>query len=163
MGALARHRVRKLTTVSQGAPPPAAGWIVGLSEIGQVLVDYAGNPHGSLVARTALAPCEQPAPGTSVLLVFENGDETLPIIVGIVRDHFETSAPSPTSAALKTRQQIVIDVDSLLVNAGREIVFRCGEGSVTIQSDGSIVVRGTKVLSRSTGMNRIQGGGVRIN
>lgn len=157
-----RNALPKSSMAPRGEAPPTAGWIVDASNT-QILVDYAGNARGPLVARTVLAPAEQPPPETPVLLLFENGDESLPIVVGILREQFGVPASSPSAPALRTRQQIVVDVESLLVNASQEIVFRCGEGSVTIQRDGSVVVRGTKVLSRSSGMNRMQGGAVRIN
>jgi hypothetical protein len=47
--------------------------------------------------------------------------------------------------------------------AEREIVLRCGQASVTLTRAGKIILRGTYVLSRSSGVNRIAGGSVQIN
>ena len=49
------------------------------------------------------------------------------------------------------------------INAEQEIVLRCGEASITLTRAGKILIRGEYVLSRSTGVNRIQGGAVEIN
>ena len=45
----------------------------------------------------------------------------------------------------------------------KEIVLECGEGSITIRKDGKIVIKGTHLLSRAAGVNRIKGGQVNIN
>ena len=47
--------------------------------------------------------------------------------------------------------------------AEREIVLRCGEASLTLTRAGKIILRGTYVLSRSSGVNKIKGGSVQIN
>ena len=47
--------------------------------------------------------------------------------------------------------------------AEREIVLRVGDASITLTRAGKIILRGTYVLSRSSGVNRIKGGSVQIN
>jgi hypothetical protein len=47
--------------------------------------------------------------------------------------------------------------------AGKEIVLRCGDASITLTRAGKILIKGAYVLSRSSGVNRIQGGAVEIN
>ena len=63
--------------------------------------------------------------------------------------------------------ELVIDAAAdgrrVRVSAKEEIVFQCGEASITLKSDGRVIVRGTYVETHSTGTNRIKGGQVRIN
>src|SRR4051812_15153812 len=47
--------------------------------------------------------------------------------------------------------------------AEKEIVLRCGKASITLTRSGKILIRGTYVLSRSSGAQRIQGASVQIN
>jgi hypothetical protein len=72
----------------------------------------------------------------------------------------ESASPAPADA-------LVIDADAdgrrVRVSAKDEIVFQCGEASITLKSDGRVIVRGTYVETHSTGTNRIKGGQVRIN
>ena len=53
--------------------------------------------------------------------------------------------------------------ERLELTAEREIVLRCGEASLTLTRAGKIILRGTYVLSRSSGVNKIKGGSVQIN
>ena len=62
-------------------------------------------------------------------------------------------------------QVIEADVDGRRVRiiAKDEIVFECGQASVTLRRNGRIIIRGTYVETHSEGTNRIKGGQVRIN
>ena len=51
----------------------------------------------------------------------------------------------------------------MLLTAGREIVLRCGEASITLTRAGKVLIRGTYILTRSSGANRIKGAAVEIN
>jgi hypothetical protein len=42
-------------------------------------------------------------------------------------------------------------------------VLRCGQASVTLTKAGKVLIRGTYVSSRSSGVNRIKGGSVQLN
>ena len=55
------------------------------------------------------------------------------------------------------------DGEKVVVSAQRELVLRCGKASITLTSAGKILIRGAYVLTRSSGVNRIQGGSVQIN
>ena len=39
----------------------------------------------------------------------------------------------------------------------------CGNSSVTLYSDGRVIVKGAELLTRATGTNRIRGASVQIN
>lgn len=157
-----------LRSVRGRRPTPAlpgcvVGTLAGRGELGEPLVDFPGSEQGPLPACTVLGRPDDLVVGTSVLLVFEHGDPARPVIVGSVGDGRPPAAPTSTTAALATPQDVVVDVPSLVVEARRQIVLRCGAGSVTIRADGTIVIRGTNLVSRSSGGNRIKGSSVRIN
>jgi hypothetical protein len=159
-------RVRRLepTKHRPAAEQPFAGCVVGrvveVTDRGEPIVAFPGSVPEGLRARTVLAPGERTAPGTVVLLAFENGERSLPIILGAPRDRIDEA---PTRTSVSTGEELVLNLRTLVVEAHREIVLRCGDGSLTIRADGTIVVRGTNLLSRSSGANRIKGGAVRIN
>jgi hypothetical protein len=62
-------------------------------------------------------------------------------------------------------QVIEADVDGRRVKiiAREEIVLECGNASITLRSNGRIIIKGTYVETCSEGTNRIKGGQVRIN
>jgi hypothetical protein len=144
------------------------GFLVGRDERGP-LVDYAGNQHGPLVARSTVpldgvAFDRAGAPRPEVLLVFEQERSDEPIIVGLLqaRDPSPASreaAPRVAKGALETR----VDGRRVVLEAGDEIELRCGEASITLRRNGRVVIRGAYVETRSRGVNRVKGGTVQIN
>jgi hypothetical protein len=138
-------------------PPSCAGASVGIilgaDADGQPLVDFPGNPYGPVAARVAVtgeidvaawvAACAQ------VVLVFERAEASLPIIVGVIAG----TAPVPPVDKSGPRT----------ISAEKELVLRCGKGSLTIRDDGNILIKGTNVTSRATDVHKIKGGAVRIN
>lgn len=157
----------------QGAPGAMhghhVGWICGSSD-GLWLVDYPGNPHGELPARSTVslgeADFNRAADArTEVLIVFERERSDLPIVVGLL------AKPVPAEGSRELRlpgvagplPEVVVDGDRLIYTANTEIVLRCGKASIHLLSDGSVRIRGTNVLSRASATNRIRGGNVQIN
>lgn len=66
----------------------------------------------------------------------------------------EPAPEDAAAAAVPERLELV---------AEREIVLRCGQASITLTRAGKIILRGTYVLSRSSGVNKIKGGSIQIN
>jgi hypothetical protein len=95
--------------------------------------------------------------GSPVVLVFENGDPALPIILGVLRnDHQPLDAPS-------SNLDVEADGERLVVSARQQLVLRCGKASITLTRAGKVLVQGTYISSRSSGVNRIRGGSVHLN
>ena len=51
----------------------------------------------------------------------------------------------------------------MVLEGKREIVLKCGEASITLRSDGRMMLRGAYVETYAKGVNRIKGGSVKIN
>ena len=117
----------------------------------------AEAPGEVLVARTTVA-LRRADIGSTVVLLFERGDQRQPIIVGVIqqgrRDEAATAAPLVSVQA---------DDDRMVITAEREIVLRCGDASITLTRAGKVLIKGTYVLSRSSGYNKIKGAAVDIN
>jgi len=130
---------------------PVVGRLIRSGPEGE-FVDFADNPLGRpIIARTTTA-LDPAAVGGDAVLLFENGDPTLPIVVGAIRP-----------AGLKSGVAAELDGERVLLTADREIVLRCGEASITLTRAGKVLIRGTYVLTRSSGANRIKGAVVEIN
>jgi hypothetical protein len=126
---------------------------------GELLVDFPGNPAGQ--ARTARATVSWAArdAGRDMVLMFEQGDPHRPIVLGFLQPPVrENGTPEKLPPA-----EVEKDGERLVFTAEKELVFRCGEASITLTRAGKVLIRGAYLLSRSTGVNRIKGGSVQIN
>ena len=142
-------------------------FIVGVED-GQAVVDYAGNPHPPLRARTTLgldadALTALVQSRREVLVVFEAERSDQPIIVGLL--DAPPSGPRISLAEADTRalKEARVDGQRVVLEAQDEIELRCGEASILLRRNGRVVIRGVYVETRSRGVNRIKGGSVQIN
>jgi hypothetical protein len=122
-----------------------------------------------VTARLAVAASRQRiesaiAQHQQAVVVFESGDRTKPIIIGLIAP-VEPEAPIVESEESQRPHIIEADVDGkrIRVTAQDEIVLQCGSASITLRRNGRVVVRGTYVETHSDGTNRIKGGQVQIN
>jgi hypothetical protein len=140
-----------------------SGKIVQIDDQGRAIVDYAGNRHGPLMARSIMkSGVSKDAVGKEVLLVFDNDDLASPIIIGFI--HAQLFDSAQTEAKLSAaKREVVIDGESMVFDAQREIVLRCGAACIILHADGRMVLRGTELTSRASRTNKIKGGTVCIN
>jgi hypothetical protein len=145
------------------------GKIVKIDEQGQVFVDFPDNANGAISARfTGSLKLQKlrdaASAGREVLLVFENNDPKLPIIIDTMHSLFdEVSESSGIAFEAEKPEDVLIDGKRVVLDAKEEIVLRCGKASITLTRAGKIIIRGTYLLNRSSGVNRIKGGSVQIN
>jgi hypothetical protein len=95
--------------------------------------------------------------GRPVVLMFEGGDPSLPIVVGVLQGADWPDADRPG--------QVEVDTDGrrMVVSAKEQLVLRCGKASITLTKAGKVLIEGSYLLSRSTGVNRVKGGSVQLN
>lgn len=150
-------------------PGPQIGEIVGIDHEGRVMVEYPAYPHGRVLAQLTSTVRDRiihqkPRILMKVLLVFENGRPECPIIIDTLHaTSAETSDFQVLDVGVKHSQEVTVDGKRVSFNAFEEIVLRCGKASITLTSEGRVIIRGTHVVSRSTGSNKIKGGSVQIN
>lgn len=146
---------------------PSIGRIAGSDASGTILVDCGGSRPSAArllsgMSRKELSKTEMR--GCEVLVVFAGGDPGKPIIVGLLADPLEELLALEAGAQKPERpNDLIIDGERITIDAREEIVLKCGDGSITLRKDGKIVIRGTHLLSRASGPNRIKGGSVQIN
>ncbi len=144
--------------VPAGASPSGVvlGRLMGFDLLEQPLVgDVPGFAGQVLAARSAVA-LRRTMLGRQVVLVFEQVDQPVPIVLGVIEPH-PLHDPQPAPLALE------VDGDRRVIEAEREIVLRCGDASITLTRAGKVIIRGHYILSRSTGYNKIKGAAIDIN
>jgi Domain of unknown function (DUF6484) len=139
-------------------PGIVVGELLGLRERGRVaLVTYAGRLGQAAVAARSVIELHSAQIGHQVALAFENGDPANPLIIGVL-----TSEGWP----LEDRpEHVEIEADGarLIVSAREQLTLRCGAASITLTREGEVTIKGTRLSSQSSGVNRIKGGSVELN
>lgn len=160
------------------------GSIVDFDTQGRPLVDFTENPSTEpLMALSTLALSRKNI-SRMVALLFNDGDLKQPVIMGLIHnpldellDNFELSpveeVESISSSEIHENDKTVesqnkdntvyVDGKQVSIEGAEQVTFKCGKASITLTKSGKILIRGTYLLNRSTGVNRIMGGSVQIN
>jgi hypothetical protein len=170
-----------LFTASQPVLAPGEIILGQLKELdghGNPLVDYDCNPDDAPQVAVSTLPVTRQQLGRQVALLFASGDLRKPVIMGFIHnpldellENFSALDNSQGNAIVDERRSedsahpetVKVDGRRVVIEGHEEIVFRCGESSITLTKAGKIVIRGKYLLSRASGVNRILGGSVQVN
>ncbi len=154
-------------TLDHSPVAPNVGRLAAAEQPGEVLVECEGRgprPARLLSGLDRDALTRPGNQGREVLVVFDGGNPDRPIVVGLLEDPLEHLVRLEVSEEQAEQpKEFQVDGKRVILEAEEEVVLRCGEGSITLRKDGKIVIRGTHILSRSSGPHRIKGGSVNIN
>lgn len=125
--------------------------LVGFDDDGAPFVRFARPGLTETTRARTLAELRPDDLGKEVAILFEAGDRQRPIIAGRLLE------PDPAPVIVER------DGERLELSAAREVTLRCGKASITLTSCGKVLIRGTYLLSRSSGVNKIKGGTVQLN
>ena len=158
-GALASLLARQSASAkTEPIPGVVIGELIALTDEGRTpLVTYASQPGTAAQRARSVVDLHGAHINQPVVLMFENGDPTRPIVMGVVRQR----EGWPTTEA-PTQVQVEADGERLIVSAAEQLVVRCGKASITLTKAGKVLIQGSYVSSRSTGVNRIKGGSVQL-
>src|SRR5579862_5693777 len=134
------------------------GVLVGIADEGKKpLVVFPGQRGSAAVAARATLDLHGSHVGREVLLVFDDGDPGLPIIMGCLprRDGSDIGS-------IPGQIEVEADGERVLVTAREQLVLRCGKATITLTKSGKVLIEGTYISSRSSGVNRIKGGSVQL-
>jgi Domain of unknown function (DUF6484) len=134
------------------------GTLAAWGDDGQPLVDYPGNPVDNFLLARSTVPLNQCALGREVALMFVDGDSCQPLVIGVLQ-----LAQQKMPSEVREPLSIEVDGQQVVSSADKDIVLRTGKASITLTPAGKIILRGTYLLSRSSGVNRIQGGSIELN
>lgn len=135
------------------------GELLALADNGQTpLVRFPGQPGTSAIAARSSVDLHGPHIGQPLVLMFECGDPTRPIVIGVLR-----GAVGWPDAERPAQVEVDADGQRFVVNAKERLVLRCGKASITLTKAGKVLIEGAYVSSRSSGVNRLKGGSVQLN
>ncbi|PCE33257.1 DUF6484 domain-containing protein [Burkholderia ubonensis] len=152
MGLIEKFQAPATDARPRGNDEITLGAIASVSADGNVFVDYPDNPVGRALHAVCAARIEATAVGRRVALLFVQGDPARPIVLGLIR---QASVSNGVSAEIIN--------GSVVFHSAHELSFRCGASSLSMSSDGRVVVRGKYIASYADGTQRIRGATVEIN
>lgn len=126
-----------------------SGEVVRRAADGELFVDHPRNMLGPLPARTLVEDVQQ---GATVLLAFDEGNPSRPIILGVLYDRARTQS-----------RTLHLKASRILLEAQDELLMQCGEASFEARKDGKVQVKGRDVVSRAARTNKVRGATVLIN
>lgn len=152
--------VQQLQLASPALPSVVVGELVAIADDGvtPLVVHPLTTGTRALRARSVL-DLHSAHVGRQVVLSFEHGDQERPIVMGVLNQAGLTAEQQQATQALAVES----DGQRMVVSAQEQLVLRCGKASITLTRAGKLLIEGSYVLSRSTGVNRIKGGSVQLN
>ena len=148
------------------------GMLSGFDCDSRPMVIFPGNAGEMPVVARTMTDCAQKDIGREVALLFENGEPGRPIVIGLIQNPVVNKKAQPKPEPQKALEiesdsrespYLELDGERIELKAANEISLRCGRASITLTKAGKILLRGTYLLNRSSGVNRIKGGSVQIN
>jgi hypothetical protein len=140
-------------------PSAVVGTLIAMADDGRTpLVVFPDQPGTAAIRARSIVDLVDVQIGRPVVLTFEAGDPARPIVMGVIRQDGDSTAAAGAG-------HVTVDADGqrMIVAAKEQLVLRCGKASVTLTRAGKVLVQGTYVSSRSTGVNRIKGGSIQLN
>lgn len=135
------------------------GVLVGFADEGRTpLVTYTGQPGTAALPARATLDLHASHVGREVVMTLDRGNPQRPIVIGVLREQ----NPNALEARPGT---VAVDVDGrrMIVSAREQLVLRCGRATLTLTKAGKILLDGTYISSRSSGVQRIKGGTIQLN
>ena len=149
------------THAARSSPLPSVvvGELIAIVDEGRTpLVLFPGQPDGAAVRARTVIDLHAPHIGQPVTLMFERGDIAFPIVTGVIRQ-----AQGWPLANKPAQVEVDADGERMIVSAKEQLVVRCGKASITLTKAGKVLIQGSYISSRSTGVNRVKGGSVQLN
>jgi hypothetical protein len=144
-------------------PAVIIGMVMEIATDGTPLVNFPGNQLDRPLPARSAGTMDARAIGAEVALLFEQGDPSKPLVIGVIQQSPSARHAGEATKPLPKNIETSVDGERLVITADKEIELRCGKASITLTKAGKVIIRGEFVLSRSAGVNRIKGGSVQIN
>ena len=120
----------------EGAELPRVPVTIGMSASDVVLLKAAQSFQRALVAQTAAAEF---------------------VLIGLLRERISTSA------AKKGELEVRMDGETVQLSAEHQIELKCGKSSLILRRSGRVILKGTYVVTTSSGPVKIKGATVALN
>lgn len=149
-----------LSAVAGAVLTPTVARLYGFDALDRPLVSGLPAQPGQVLPVRSTVALRADMVGADVLVLFEDGDSTRPIVTGVLQR--PSLAPLPEAGSVRG---VVVQADDTrhVITAEREIVLRCGNASITLTRAGKVIIEGSYIVSRSSGYNKVKGAAIELN
>lgn len=137
------------------------GRIVAFSVDGEIKVESQADdlPISCEFLQMAAGSPPELCPGDAVLYAMDEM-ALRGYVIGVIQKYHPEGRKVTANAIIPDPEQKIREIR---LTAEEKLELSCGKSSLTLNEDGKIVIKGTNLLSRSSGPNRIIGASVAIN
>lgn len=139
------------------------GQLVALTRDSLPVVRLGVAPDWKPLVCRSVVDVDERSLGREVVVQFENGDPSRPIVMGILQGPAVERQVMDASSEGTAKRCIEVDGERLLLAGEREIVLQCGDARITLTKAGKILIHGNYVLTKSRGACKLKGATVDIN
>lgn len=134
------------------------GTLVGLENTGLALVRLKSSADGVVETARSIVELSSSTIGAELVLAHDPDHPDAPVILGVIR-------PAGAGAGAEKLRHLTVELEgeTLSLSSDREVTIRCGQASLRLTQAGKIELRGTQILTRATGTNKIKGGSISLN
>ena len=160
------------------------GMVTGMDEQGHPLVQIVESSDPPMAVTLSVVGVTPDRIGARVVIAFTGSE---PVILGFIHSPLEwllaktEGAERPEAdhvppnayvdgkrVVFEAKEEVVLqcgEASIALTQSGKQaqITIRCGEASLTLNPDGKIMIRGTHIVNRSDGVNRLLGSAITFN
>jgi len=120
-------------------------------ESNQFFVQHPHLSHVRIEVNKSISAVTEKDLGNEFLVCFDRGDVTKPILLHKIQT-LSLDANTANNA-----------IEKQFISTNGEIKLQCGKASITLTENGKIMLRGTYIVSRSSGANKLKGGSISLN
>lgn len=146
------------------------GTLESISPDGTPMVSFPEDGATLWAAQSALSEYDFSLLATlpvKVVLLVDIKAPQHPVITGVVRDKLPTAHCMEQKindvSSFIGQPDVLVDGQRVTLSAQHEILLQCGKSSILLRRDGKVVIKGSNLISRSSGTNKIKGSSININ
>lgn len=156
------------------------GKVVAISNQGNPMISYNGDTQSNPIEALTTVVINEASIGKDVAISFAQNQNSVPIVMGVIRRILDDVLAQPTETDTKTintpdtkdneplsgehgKPEVIVDGNKLELSAAEQITLRCGKSSITLNKDGKILIKGDHMLNRTSGSYKIKSGSIQLN
>ena len=130
------------------------GVLVKIDESGPH-VEFPTNVSGLPVAARSTTSLQKSDAGREVAMMFEFGDLTRPLIIGLIQPH----RPLEPSKSVLSH----IQADRIVLEANGDIVLKTKRAKLVLRENGDIEIHGRRIVSRARTLQKLLAPSLKLN